>query len=41
MWYDEEPSFELGNELGNYLKEKERKYYNRIKSFHLKTTLQR
>jgi hypothetical protein len=41
LWYDEEPSFELRNELGYYLKHNERKYYNRIKSFHLKTTLQK
>jgi hypothetical protein len=39
LWYGEEPSVELDKELKQYLEKNERKYYDRIKSFHLKNRL--
>lgn len=40
LWYKEEPSIPY-NDLMEYLKKNEIQYYNRIKSFHFKTTLQK
>jgi hypothetical protein len=40
LWYKEEPSLP-DNDLMEYLKKNEIKYYNRIKSFHFRTTLQK
>jgi hypothetical protein len=40
IWDDEEPLVNLHEGLKEYLKKNEKKiYYDRIKSFHLKTTL--
>jgi hypothetical protein len=40
-WYGEEPPLILRDDLRDYLNEHERNYYNRIRSFHLRATLQR
>lgn len=40
-WYDEEPPLILREDLKDYLNKHERKYYDRICSFHLKTNLQK
>ncbi|MGB8035406.1 MAG: hypothetical protein WCF03_16460 [Nitrososphaeraceae archaeon] len=39
-WYGQEPPLELRYELKKYLDEKNPTYYKRIKSFHLRTSLQ-
>lgn len=39
-WYAEEPPLVLRDGLKKYLKQEHPKYYGRIKSFHLNTTLQ-
>ena len=40
-WYDQEPPLILRPALRTYLQENEKKYYDRIKSFHRDTTLQK
>ena len=38
-WYGQEPPFVLDEGLTEYLLRDEKKYYDRIRSFHLKTLL--
>ena len=40
-WYGEEPPLTLREDLIDYLNTHEKKYYNRISSFHLKTSLRK
>jgi hypothetical protein len=39
LWYGEEPPLVLRDGLKEYLENNHKKYYDRIKSFHLKTRL--